>query len=243
MLEPLPWESPLPRHVAIIMDGNGRWAGHRGKPRVEGHRKGAEAVRTTVRLCRRLGLEALTLYAFSIENWKRPQVEVAGLMTLLNDYVHNEAQELAENGIRFNVIGDKTKLPSFVVASVDALAEATKDNDAMVLTLALSYGAREEIVEAMRLIAGKVETGELAANEITDTTIDEMLWMPTDVDLLIRTSGEQRVSNFLLWQLAYAEFYFTDTLWPDFDQTTLFEALTEFGRRERRFGAVGEQAC
>ena len=243
MLEPLPWESPLPRHLAIIMDGNGRWAGRRGQSRIEGHRKGAEAVRTTVRLCRRLGLEALTLYAFSMENWKRPQVEVAGLMRLLNDYVHNEREELAQNGIRFNVIGDTKKLPTFVVDSIEALVEGTKDNSDMVLTLALSYGAREEIVEAMRLIAAKVEEGELAANDITGATIDEMLWMPTDVDLLIRTSGEQRVSNFLLWQLAYAEFYFTDTLWPDFDQTTLFDALTEFGRRERRYGAIEEQAC
>ena len=243
MLEPLPWDSPLPRHLAIIMDGNGRWAGRRGQSRVEGHRKGAEAVRTTVRLCRRLGLEALTLYAFSMENWKRPQVEVAGLMTLLNDYVHNEREELAQNGIRFNVIGDTKKLPTFVVDSIEALVEGTKDNSDMVLTLALSYGAREEIVEAMRLIAAKVEKGELAAEDITGATIDETLWMPTDVDLLIRTSGEQRVSNFLLWQLAYAEFYFTDTLWPDFDQATLFDALTEFGRRERRFGAIEEQAC
>ncbi len=243
MLEPLPWESPLPRHLAIIMDGNGRWAGRRGKSRIEGHRKGAEAVRTTVRLCRRLGLEALTLYAFSMENWKRPQVEVAGLMRLLNDYVHNEREELAQNGIRFNVIGDTKKLPAFVVDSIEALVEGTKDNSDMVLTLALSYGAREEIVEAMRLIAAKVEDGDLAAKDITGATIDEMLWMPTDVDLLIRTSGEQRVSNFLLWQLAYAEFYFTDTLWPDFDQATLFDALTEFGRRERRFGAIEEQAC
>ena len=174
-----------------------------------------------------------------MENWKRPQVEVAGLMTLLNDYVHNEREELQENGIRFNVIGDTKKLPTFVVDSIETLVEGTKDNTDMVLTLALSYGAREEIVEAMRLIAAKVESGELASNEITGETIDKMLWMPTDVDLLIRTSGEQRVSNFLLWQLAYAEFYFTDTLWPDFDQGTLFEALTEFGRRDRRFGAIG----
>jgi len=178
-----------------------------------------------------------------MENWKRPQVEVAGLMRLLNDYVHNEREELAQNGIRFNVIGDTKKLPTFVVDSIEALVEGTKDNSDMVLTLALSYGAREEIVEAMRLIAAKVEEGELAAKDITGATIDEMLWMPTDVDLLIRTSGEQRVSNFLLWQLAYAEFYFTDTLWPDFDQTTLFDALTEFGRRERRYGAIEEQAC
>ena len=238
MLEPLPWDGPLPRHLAIIMDGNGRWAGRRGKSRIEGHRKGAEAVRTTVRLCRRLGLEALTLYAFSMENWKRPQVEVVGLMKLLNDYVHNEREELAQNGIRFNVIGDTKKLPAFVVDSIDALVEGTKDNTQMVLTLALSYGAREEIVEAMRMIAAKVESGALASTEITGATIDEMLWMPTDVDLLIRTSGEQRVSNFLLWQLAYAEFYFTDTLWPDFTQKEFIDIICQFQNRKRRFGDI-----
>jgi undecaprenyl diphosphate synthase len=188
-------------------------------------------------------LEALTLYAFSMENWNRPQAEVAALMNLLNEYVHGERDELLENGIRFNVIGDTKRLPSFVQESIDILVQATRHNKDMVLSLALSYGGREEIVEAMKTIAAKVERGELRADEITDNTIDDVLWMPADVDLLIRTSGEQRVSNFLLWQLAYAEFYFTETLWPDFDEETLFAALREFGRRDRRFGAVGDEAC
>lgn len=243
MIEPLPWEGNLPRHLAIIMDGNGRWAAQRGQTRAEGHRRGAEAVRTTVRVCRRLGVNALTLYAFSIQNWKRPDDEVTSLMALLHDFVRHERAELMDNGIRFNVIGDATQLPEFVRQGVDALVEATRANTAMTLTLALSYGGREELVEAVRAIAMKVERGELRASELTGADIDDVLWMPGDVDLMIRTSGEKRVSNFLLWQLAYAELYFTETLWPDFGEETLLAALREFGKRDRRFGGLGEKAC
>ncbi len=243
MLERLPWDGPLPRHLAIIMDGNGRWAEQRGRTRLEGHGEGAEAVRTTVRLCRRLGIQALTLFAFSTENWKRPQLEIGGLMNLLYDYVRSERHEIMENGIRFNCIGRIQELPAFVQDAAKELMLRTRDNDGMVLTLALSYGGRDELVQVMKAIATRVQAGELKASDITDETVDHMLWMPADVDLLIRTSGEQRVSNFLLWQAAYAELFFTDTLWPDFSQEALFQALREFGRRERRYGSVNDSCC
>lgn len=239
MLDPIPWEGPLPRHLAIIMDGNGRWAELKGRTRLEGHGEGAEVVRSTVRLCRRLGIEALTLFAFSTENWKRPDSEVAGLMDLLYDFLLSEREEIMENAIRFNVIGRIDKLPPQVRKVALDLMEVSKSNTAMTLTLALSYGGRDELVEATRTIARRVQSGELDASEITDATVDRELWMPADVDLLIRTSGEQRVSNFLLWQLAYAELFFTETLWPDFTKDTLFHALREFGRRDRRYGAIG----
>jgi len=238
MLEPLPWDGPLPKHLAIIMDGNGRWAEARGRTRLEGHGEGAESVRTTVRLCRRLGIGALTLFAFSTENWKRSQTEIGGLMALLYDYVCSERQEIMENGIRFNCIGRMQELPPMVREAAVELMEVTKDHKDMVLTLALSYGGRDELVQAVKTIAERVEAGELQASTITDSTVDDVLWLPKDVDLLIRTSGEQRISNFLLWQLAYAELFFTETLWPDFAQENLFEALREFGRRDRRYGSV-----
>ena len=240
MIKPISWDGPLPNHLAIIMDGNGRWAERRNKTRLEGHQAGAEAVRRAVRLCRRLNIPGLTLYAFSSENWARPQHEIVGLMSLLFDYVRGEREELQENSIRFNCIGHLNKLPAFVQESIAELTAHTQKNTGMTLTLALSYGGRDELVSAMKRIAIEVKQGRLDTEDITEQTVDEMLWMPQDVDLLIRTSGEQRVSNFLLWQLAYAEFFFTETLWPDFSEQTLFDALTEFGRRARRFGGVVE---
>ena len=238
---PLRWEGPLPRHLAIIMDGNGRWARRHGDPRVEGHRAGADAVRAIVRCCRRLGLEALTLYAFSAQNWRRPNDEVAALMRLLFDYVHSERGEILDHQIRFHCIGDLDQLPDWVAVPARALMAASADNMGMVLTLALSYGGREEIVRAARGLAERVASGALAPEAVDEALLDSVMWtagLPPAVDLLIRTGGEQRVSNFLLWQIAYAELWFTDTLWPDFDEAELTRALRDFGQRERRFGRV-----
>ncbi|MGM0574478.1 MAG: polyprenyl diphosphate synthase [Myxococcota bacterium] len=244
MYEPIAWEGPLPRHLAIIMDGNGRWARSRGLPRVEGHRRGADTVRTIVRTSRRLGIEALTLYAFSAQNWQRPPREVAALMELLHDYVVQEREEILENDIRFRWIGNLDRLPSFVSDAVRDLAEVSKHNERMSLTLALSYGGREEILRATRHLAGEVAAGRLAPEDIGPECFEDALWtrhLPADVDLLIRTSGEKRVSNFLLWQIAYAELCFSPVNWPDFTADHLFEALRDFGGRDRRFGGVSDE--
>jgi undecaprenyl diphosphate synthase len=233
----------LPRHVAIIMDGNGRWAQRRGLPRVEGHRRGAVAVRTVVRAAREIGLSALTLYAFSAQNWDRPPEEVATLMQLLRDYVIDERDEIMENDIRLIAIGDVDRLPDFVKAPLDGLMAESAGNRAMTLCLALSYGGRESLVAAAQKLAGEVARGALEPGAITEQHISSALQtngLPR-LDLLVRTSGEERLSNFLLWEAAYAELYFTETYWPDFDKEELYRALESYRGRERRFGRTREQ--
>ncbi len=227
---------PLPRHVAIIMDGNGRWAQARGLPRVAGHREGAVAVRTVTRAARRLGLEALTLYAFSLQNWSRPAEEVEALMLLLVEFLEKEQQELLDNAIRLNAIGDLERLPVQVRERLEAVRAATAAGRGMTLTLALSYGGREELVHAARVAVA-------SGKPIDEAALEAGLWtrgLP-GLDLLIRTSGERRISNFLLWQAAYAELYFTDTHWPAFDERELLTAVADYQARERRFGLTGEQ--
>ena len=231
----------VPKHVAIIMDGNGRWAQLRGKERQEGHQAGAAAVRQLVENALKLGVKYLTLYTFSTENWKRPMAEVAALMALLFESVEEEL--FVKHNVAFRIIGDMSKLPDNVRERLNGCAERTSKNDAMTLVLALSYSSKWELTEAVRSIASKVKNGELALEEITDETIDGALatsFMP-DPDLLIRTGKEQRLSNFLLWQLAYAEFYFTEVLWPDFDNEELCKAVYEYQCRQRRYGLTGEQ--
>ncbi len=232
-----------PRHIAIIMDGNGRWAKARGLPRVAGHAEGVHSVRAVVRECRKLGVEALTLYSFSTENWKRPAAEVDALMGLLVHYLEVERSEILDNDIRLTHAGDATRLPENVQEALYELEGASAHCSSMALNLALSYGAREEITRAVRSIAARVAAGELAVDDIEEATIDASLdtaGLP-DPDLVIRTSGELRLSNFLLWQVAYAELYVTDLAWPDFRVPQLHEALEAFGRRQRRFGKTGEQ--
>jgi undecaprenyl diphosphate synthase len=233
----------LPRHVAIIMDGNGRWAQRRGLPRVEGHRRGAVAVRDVVRAAREVGLPAITLYAFSAQNWERPPEEVATLMQLLRDYVIEEREEIMENGIRLIAIGDIERLPDFVKGPLDALMLESAGNRAMTLCLALSYGGRESLVAAARELAGEVARGTLKPEDISEEHLGGALQTSglPQLDLLVRTSGEERLSNFLLWEAAYAELYFTDTYWPDFGKEELYRALESFRGRERRFGRTREQ--
>jgi undecaprenyl diphosphate synthase len=232
-------QRPLPRHVGIIMDGNGRWAEQRGLARLEGHRKGSDSVREVTRAARRLGLPALTLYAFSSQNWQRPPGEVEGLMDLLRDYLHKERPEIMDNAIRLHAIGQLDRLPSRVREPLDELRKDSAKNDKMVLTLALSYGGREEIVA----MAQKIAADKLSPDQIDTQAIDERLWTAglPPLELVVRTSGEFRVSNFLLWQLAYAEIHFTETLWPDFGELDLLLALDDFQRRERRFGKTSAQ--
>jgi undecaprenyl diphosphate synthase len=233
----------LPRHVAIIMDGNGRWAQRRGLPRIEGHRRGAVAVRDVVRAAREVGLRALTLYAFSSQNWQRPPEEVGTLMQLLRDYVIDERDEIMENGIRLIAIGDVDRLPDFVKEPLETLMRDSAANRSMTLCLALSYGGRESIVSATRALCDLATRGALKPDEITEDRISAALQtggLP-QLDLLVRTSGEERLSNFLLWEAAYAELYFTDTFWPDFGKNELYLALDSFRRRERRFGQTREQ--
>jgi undecaprenyl diphosphate synthase len=230
----------LPRHVAIIMDGNGRWAVARGGTRADGHRLGAEAVRRTVRAARELGIPCLTLYAFSQQNWRRPASEVADLMRLLRQFVLEERKELTAHGIRLVTIGDAARLPVFVRAPLAALTEATRANRGMTLCLALSYGGRESIVQAARRLARAAAAGRLRPEAIGEAELAgalETRALPPP-DLIIRTSGEQRLSNFLLWEAAYAELHFTDVMWPDFGREDLMAALAAYGRRQRRFGRV-----
>ncbi len=233
----------VPRHVAIIMDGNGRWAEARDLPRVKGHEEGARSVRAIVRECRKRGVEALTLYSFSTENWRRPKAEVGALMTLLQQYVLQERREILDNNIRLRAIGQIDRLPLFVRMPLKALVRESAGNTGMSLNLALSYGARAEIVSAVRAISEQVKKGRVKAAAIDEQLISDHLFTAgqPDPDLLIRTSGELRVSNFLLWQIAYAEIYVTDVAWPDFREPQLAEALSSFGRRERRFGRTGQQ--
>jgi undecaprenyl diphosphate synthase len=229
----------LPRHIAIIMDGNGRWAHARGLPRIAGHRQGAEAVRRTVRAAGELGIPYLTLFGFSSENWKRPLAEIDDLMGLLRHYLRGEIAELHRNSVRLRVIGDRQRLAPDIVTLISNAEELTRENCGVNLTIALSYGGRAEIVAAVRAIAAKAKEGGLAPNEIDEDVISHNLFTADipDPDLLIRTSGEQRISNFLLWQCAYSELVFTKTLWPDFGQADLEQAIADFGGRERRYGA------
>jgi undecaprenyl diphosphate synthase len=235
--------SKLPRHLAIIMDGNGRWAQEHGLPRVEGHREGAKAVRAVVRAARETGLRALTLYAFSAQNWQRPLEEIATLMQLLRDYVIDERTEIMENGIRLIAIGEVDRLPDFVREPLEELMRDSAGNRGMTLCLALSYGGRESIVSAARALCELAARGAIRPEEVTAERLSAALQtggLP-QLDLLIRTSGEERLSNFLLWESAYAELYFTDTFWPEFGREDLAEALRSYGSRERRFGLTREQ--
>lgn len=229
-----------PRHVAIIMDGNGRWATTRGLPRVAGHRRGAEAVRRTVTAATELGIDYLTLFGFSSENWKRPIEEVDDLMGLLRHYLRGEIAELHRNGVRLRVIGRRERLPVDIVTLITNSEELTRNNARLQLTVALSYGGRDEIVSAARQVAEAVRAGQLEPEAIDEACFARHLFTSAlpDPDLLIRTSGEQRISNFLLWQTAYSEFVFTETLWPDFSKEDLKRAVEDFHGRERRYGAV-----
>ena len=236
-------EKPLPKHIAIIMDGNGRWAKQNGKLRVFGHEHGVKAVRRTVENCTKAGIECLTLYAFSTENWNRPKFEVETLMRLLVSSLKKEIKTFSKNNIKFNVIGNMGLMPKMVKGQLEDVIAKTAANTGMVLTLALSYGAREELKNAMQEIAVKVKNNIISPQNIDETIINTHLYthdLP-DVDLLIRTSGEYRISNFLLWQIAYAELYFLDIFWPDFSEHHLVEAILNYQNRERRFGKTSEQ--
>ena len=237
--QPLIDDPPLPVHVAIIMDGNRRWARARGMPPIYGHRHGADAVRRTVEGCCRQGVRYLTLYAFSSENWRRPQTEVGELMNLLRYYLRKEISSLHENRIRVRVIGERNGLDDDIRELITHAETLTRRNDRLTMIVALNYGARAELVEAARAAARAVAAGEIEVEQIDEARIDG--WLQTagipDPDLLIRTSGEQRISNFLLWQLAYTEFVFLDVPWPEFAEPHLLEALAVYGRRERRYGA------
>lgn len=234
----------LPRHVAIIMDGNGRWATQRGLTRVTGHRRGRDSVNDVVEAARRLGIEYLSLYAFSTENWQRPRDEVAALMRFLRHYLAAELKKMMRNGIRLLAIGNLRRLPREVQAALRQTIEDTRQNTGMTVILAVSYGSREEITDAMRAIARRVRRGELEPEDVDQELVASHLGTAgvPDPDLLIRTSGEMRISNFLLWQIAYTEIYVTDTLWPDFREREFLDAVAHFQRRERRFGRTGEQA-
>ncbi len=234
---------PIPRHVAIIMDGNGRWAESRGKSRHEGHREGLGRVRDIVRAANELSIEYLTLYAFSLENWNRPRLEVDGLMKLLVDYLEMELDEVDRNGIQLRTIGHKERLPPSVAESVDNAVARTRDNKNMVLTFALSYGGRAEIVDATRALLAAAERGEIDPAKVDEKTFQAYLYDPSipDPDLLVRTGAEHRVSNFLLWQIAYAEIHVTNVMWPEFHKQDLVEAIVDYQGRERRYGKTGTQ--
>jgi len=236
-------KNKVPRHLAIIMDGNGRWAKLKNHPRVFGHKNGVNSVRETIEGCREIGIKHLTLYAFSTENWNRPKLEVKTLMSLLVSSLKKELKSLLENNIKLNTIGNLNDLPKGARKELTEVIEKTKNNTALTLTLALSYGSRDEIVNVIKNISKKVVNNELTVEEINENIINNHLYtfsLP-DVDFMIRTSGEKRISNFLLWQIAYAELYFTDTLWPDFRKENLFKAILEYQNRERRFGKTSEQ--
>ncbi len=233
----------LPAHIAIIMDGNGRWAKQKGFMRVSGHEEGTKAVRDVVEGAAEIGVKNLTLYAFSTENWNRPKLEVDTLMRLLVNSLKKEIKTLEDNNIRLNSIGNISNLPKKARKELDEVIKKTADNKRMTLTLALSYGSREEITHCFRELMNKVKSGELSEDAVDESLINEHLYTRNlpDVDLMIRTSGEQRISNFLLWQIAYAELYFTKILWPDFRRNDLFEAIYNYQNRERRFGKTSEQ--
>jgi len=233
----------LPQHIAVIMDGNGRWAKEQGKNRIFGHTNGVNAVRETSEACAELGIKHLTMYAFSAENWNRPQIEVSALMTLLLKTINGELKTLMKNDIRLGAIGDIDALPKSVAKELREAIDKTSGGKRMELILALSYGGKNEILRAVKQIALQVQKNEIGLHEITEDLISNNLYTAgrPDPELLIRTSGEMRVSNFLLWQLAYAEFYFTDKFWPDFNKEELYKAIIDYQSRERRFGKTSEQ--
>ncbi len=233
----------LPKHIAIIMDGNGRWAKKRFLPRIAGHRAGVKTVDRIVTICRKIGIKALTLYSFSEENWSRPKNEINALMEILKRYLKKELDRMLKEDIRFNTIGTIDNLPSSAQKIIQDAKERTKNSKGMVLTLALSYGSRSEIVDAVREIASDIKKNKISVEDITPGLFQSYLYTKglPEPDLLIRTSGELRISNFLLYQIAYAELYFTDLLWPDFKEDDLLKAVIEFQTRERRFGMTGEQ--
>lgn len=233
----------LPKHLAIIMDGNGRWAKQQGFLRAFGHENGTKSVKEIIKTSAKLGIEYLTLYAFSTENWNRPKLEVQALMKILINSLKKELITLQENNIRLNAIGNLDKLPKTAQKELLDVMEKTKNNSRLTLTLALSYGSREELVNAVKAISDKVKNNIISIDTIDDSIINEHLYTQNlpDVDLLIRTSGEHRISNFLLWQIAYAELYFTNVLWPDFKDQDLYEAIISYQKRERRFGKTSEQ--
>jgi len=230
----------LPAHVAIIMDGNGRWAQQRGEQRIEGHRRGVQTVRATVEECTRLGIGQLTLYCFSSENWKRPQLELDFLMALLEQYLIEERREIMDQNIRFTVIGRRQGLPEAVLREIDTNIRVSQNNTGMCLCLAINYGGRTEIVDAVRTLAQQARDGIIQPDAIEEADISNALYTSgmVDPDLLIRTAGEMRVSNFLLWQISYAEIWVTEKCWPEFDEQTLQTALRDYARRERRFGGL-----
>lgn len=231
-------ENKIPQHVAIIMDGNGRWAKKRGMPRSVGHKKGAETVKEITRAAGEIGVKYLTLYAFSTENWNRSEEEVATLMDLLREYLKSDLKEIQENGVKIAFIGERQMLDADIVESMRKLEADTANNDKMTLCIALSYGSRQEIVNAARKIAALAKRGDIQPEDVDSKMFSDMLYTKDipDPDMLIRTSGEQRVSNYLLWQLAYTEFFFTDVLWPDFGRKHLEDIIAEFNSRERRYG-------
>jgi len=233
----------IPKHVALIMDGNGRWAKKKGLSRVAGHKKGVDSVRETVEAAVELGLEALTLYTFSTENWNRPKLEINTLMGILVSSLRNELSIFQKNGVKLNTIGNIDKLPKKAKRELAEVIDKTKNNTRLILTLALNYGAREELINATKIISKKIVNNELNIEEINENIINSHLYTFTlpVVDFLIRTSGEIRISNFLLWQIAYAELYFTDVLWPDFKKEDFYEAILNYQSRERRFGKTSEQ--
>ncbi len=240
MLDP----EKLPRHIAIIMDGNGRWARARGKERIEGHARGAQSVDEVTEECCRLGIGQLTLYCLSSENWKRPKAELDFLMTLLKQYLLQEREKILKQNIRFTVIGRRDGLPAEVLAEIDENERLTKHNSGLTLCLAINYGSRAEIVDAVKSIARRVQTGDLLPEQIDEDRISDSLYTAgmADPDLLIRTAGEMRISNYLLWQISYAELWVTDRYWPEFGADLLHAALQDFARRERRFGGLTEKA-
>jgi undecaprenyl diphosphate synthase len=235
--------SKIPQHVAIIMDGNGRWAAQRGSDRIFGHEHGVEAVRAAIKAAAEIGVKHLTLYAFSTENWNRPKFEVDALMTLLVKVIKSEASELNKNNIRINVIGDRNSLPSKVAGEVEKIESMLSQNTGLNVILALSYSSKWEIINAVKSIASDVKKGKIDTQDISQELFDSYLSTANipDPELMIRTSGERRLSNFLLWQLAYAELYFTKKLWPDFDKEDFWEAICSFQNRERRFGKTSDQ--
>ncbi|GGW73181.1 polyprenyl diphosphate synthase [Alteromonas halophila] len=238
-------ETAGPRHVAIIMDGNGRWAQKKGKLRTFGHRAGVESVRAVVRFARKAGIESLTLFAFSSENWKRPEEEVSVLMDLFNLVLNNEAKRLNKNGVRLKVIGDLDAFDTKLVEKIRKAEAMTADNDALVLNIAANYGGRWDIVNAAKSLADEVSQGKLSVDNIDEATFNQFTSTAAlpELDLLIRTGGEHRISNFLLWQCAYAELFFTDVLWPDFNEDVFQQAVDDYNVRQRRFGLTGEQVA
>lgn len=236
-------QQSLPRHVAIIMDGNGRWAQAKGKPRVFGHKKGVESVRNAVKFCRQLNIESLTLFAFSSENWRRPEQEVTTLMELFMFVLTNEVKKLDKNNVKLKVIGDISRFSDKLQKSVQKAEQLTANNTGLTLNIAANYGGQWDIAQAAKQLAKQVEAGDLSAEDIDENALSQYISMheQAPLDLLIRTGGDLRISNFLLWQAAYAELYFTDTLWPDFNEQAFADAIACYVSRERRFGCTGEQ--